>query len=142
MMNLSFGAPFRINGPSTVGQKEATTKSDKPDEYLTRLIKLIPAEVLTLYLTFKESLTGFVGIWAVVCLGLVVFVRTIGTRQEGKPTQKPAVIIAAVSFILWIYATGGYFILKEFQPNAGVISATIGVWTFVIPYFYNPEDQK
>jgi hypothetical protein len=112
----------------------------KQDQYFDRLLKLVPTEVLALYITFKEVATGWLGIWAAICLVLVVFVRTIGTSQAGKPVQVVAVVVATVSFILWVYATGGYILQFKLPENMpGVISVAVGVWTFLVPYFYKGE---
>ena len=110
-------------------------------------MKLVPAEVLALYVALKVVAAGFPGIWALVCLLLVLLVRTIGTKQAGKPIQWIAVVVSSVSFILWVYATGGHFFTwklpaspEDVAKNAqGAVSVAIGVWTFVVPYFYKGE---
>jgi hypothetical protein len=112
------------------------------DPYFARLVKLVPSEVLALYLAFKTSAGTFVGYWALVCLGLVIVVRTLGTRQAGKPIQIAAVAIATVSYVLWIYATNGYLVNEHFAvPDAynGIVSVAIGVWTFLLPYIYKGD---
>jgi hypothetical protein len=115
--------PLRINAPT--------------DEYLERLVKLIPAEVVALYLTFKEVASSWLSIWAWICLGLVVLVRSLGTYTKGRRVQWLAVIVASVSFALWVYATGGYLI--EMDLPTGVISVAVGVWTFIVPIFYKGD---
>jgi hypothetical protein len=104
------------------------------------LIKLIPAEVVALYLTFKEVAVSFLGVWAAICLLLTVLSRTAGSYQAGKPVQFVSILIASVSFVLWIYATGGSILSFRLPVNTpGIISVAIGVWTFVIPYFYKGD---
>jgi hypothetical protein len=135
--------PLRINAPLKVqylSQGPASVAAPGPpgyggDPYLQRLVKLVPSEVLALYITFKEIATSWLGIWAAICLVLVVFVRTIGTHQAGKPIQIIAITVATVSFVLWVYATGGYFFELKLPANIpGVISIAVGVWTFIVPY--------
>ena len=112
----------------------------KGDEYFQRLVKLVPIEVLALYLTFQEIAASWLGVWAVVCLVLVLFVRTVGTHQAGKPIQIVSVLVAAVSFVLWVYATGGHFLQIKLPANIpGVTSVSVGVWTFLVPYFYKGD---
>ncbi len=119
---------------------ETPYNSQVGDPYLSRLLKLVPAEVLALYLTFKEVAAGFLGVWATICLVLVVVVRTIGNRQAGKPIQIAAIIIATVSFVLWLYASGGYLLNVKLPVNSsGVVSVAIGVWTFLLPYLYKGD---
>lgn len=109
--------------------------------YLTRLVTLIPSEVVALYLTFKEVASEFVGIWALICLGLVFVVRCAGARDKNGRVQIYGVGIACLSFVLWVYATGGSFPNLPPPSTKGVVSVAIGVWTFLIPYLYRGEER-
>ena len=124
----------------TAPPPSAPGASNGGNAYLARLVKLIPAEVVALYLTFKAAAATFLGIWSLICLGLVLLVRLLATKEDNKSPQLTAVVIAAVSFILWIYATGGYF-LNFVVPagKEGIVSVAIGVWTFIIPLFYKGD---
>jgi hypothetical protein len=145
MSLIPSSGPFRISAPSA-SRKAAAAPQQGPqppnggDEYLQRLVKLVPSEVLALYISFKEVASTWLGIWAAICLVLVLFVRTVGTRQAGKPIQAIAVVVAMISFILWVYATGGYlFNLPLPSKTPGIISVAVGVWTFLIPYLYKGD---
>jgi hypothetical protein len=134
--------PFpSVSRPSATAKFAARRRPPAPgDPYLSRLIKLVPSEVVALYLTFKEVAVSWLGIWATICLVLVVVVRTLGTRQAGKPVQVGAILIATVSFILWVYATGGHFLHIRPPANVpGLISVSVGVWTFLLPYLYKGD---
>jgi len=143
------GAPFRINAPTAFTPPAAAPPAAAPrgragssqqgDLYFSRLVKLIPSEVVGLFLTFRESAASFPGVWATICLMLVLVLRTLGNRQTGQSIQIGAVAISAVSFILWVYAMGGNFLGIEFPPVPGVIPVSIGVWTFVVPLFYKGD---
>ena len=165
MVALLTTSPFRINAPPAALASSPSAKlspalhgyvkhsnvtkaaipspssaSKEGDEYVQRLIKLIPSEVLALYLTFHEIATSWLGIWALICLALVILVRTVGTHKAGKPIQFISVAVAAISFVIWVYATGGYFL--QFKPPEnlpGITSVSVGVWTFIIPYFYKGD---
>lgn len=163
MVMLPVTGPFRINSPMPVAAAARdiaalgragraaesaavpavaapVAASDRGDEYFQRLVKLVPSEVLALYLTFKEIANDWLGIWTAICCLLVIFVRTVGTRKAGKPIQIFAVAVATISFILWVYATGGYFFRFKLPTNIpGIASVSVGVWTFLIPYIYNGD---
>jgi hypothetical protein len=116
-------------------------KPDDFDAYMQRLAALIPAEVVALYLTFHteaDPRSSFAWWWPLICLALVVLVRIAGTREPGGSFwsfQKIAVAVAAVSFVLWIYAMGDK--IWGFTVSEPIwIAATIGIWTIVVPYFY------
>lgn len=135
-------APFRIR--ALANEPVPASGNATADPYLARLVKLIPAEVIALYLSFKsamdtpERMAG----WGLICLLLVVLVRTFGTKQEGKPIQWLAVLVAIVSFILWIYGMGQKIVFLDeilFWLSENNSSVAIGVWTFVVPYFYKGD---
>jgi len=130
------GAPFRVRAPLPKTRDET---AEEGDPYLARLVKLIPAEVVALYLTFKEVAVSWLGIWATICLGLVILVRALGTRESGK-VQKATVFVASVSFVLWVYATGGHFLTFTWPATIpGIISVSVGVWTFGVSYLYKGD---
>ena len=94
-----------------------------------------------MYLAFKTTAAGTVlsvAGWATVCLVLVILARAVGSYEKGKGVQIMGVLVSIVSFVLWIYATNGYFpyLGPIAANNTGLISIGIGVWTFVVPYFY------
>ena len=68
------------------------------DTWLGRLVKLVPGEVVAVYLAgrpFAEA--RFAGAWPIVCLVLVVIVRAFGTADRRGP-QWLSVAVSAVSF--------------------------------------------
>lgn len=134
------GAPLRIRAPEIGGPFTATIPREGGDLYLSRLVKLVPSEVVVLYLTFRETAASWIGVWSTICLGLVLLTRTVGTHESGKPVQFGAVLVSMVSFVLWVYATDGYFLSVELPASPpGLISVAIGVWTFLIPLLYKGD---
>ncbi len=130
-------APLRIRAPDT---RAAATTPEPGDLYLSRLVKLVPSEVVALYLTFRETAESWIGWWSTVCLLLVIITRTLGTHEAGKRVQVGAVLVSMVSFVLWVYATDGRFLSYELPASPpGLISVAIGVWTFLIPLFYKGD---
>jgi hypothetical protein len=112
--------------------------------YMDRLIKLIPAEVVGLYLVgvgmIPKGENVSVAVWALVCLALVVLVRAYGTGDPAAkvPPQWGAVAVASISFVIWVYNMPGPF------QAYGIAVSYIGslmvlVWTFVVPIFYKGQ---
>ena len=135
-------APLRIRAPDAGAYTapELKVSASGGDLYLSRLVKLVPSEVVALYLTFKESAATWLGVWATICLGLVVLTRTLGTHEAGKPVQVGAVLVSTVSFVLWVYATSGHFLSLTLPASPpGLISVAIGVWTFLVPLLYKGD---
>ncbi len=112
--------------------------TDPGDMYMERLVKLVPSEVIGIFLAGKGYAELWLGIWSVICLALVLVSRIWGTRETGKPIQWIGVLVSFVSFAIWIYAIGAN-ILNFALPDKGIAYIAVLVWTFVVPYFYRGD---
>jgi len=114
-----------------------TENTNSPEDILSRIIKLAPAEVVGIYLLGKSSIPTTepptaLGIWSVICLALVLVFRIWGTKS-----QWPAVIISFLSFVIWVLAIGDPIL--SFTLKGFVVTLLILVFTFVVPIFYKPQ---
>ncbi len=166
--------PFRVHSPATSraqsairahgtsAEASADTGQDTTRQYVGRVVKLIPAEVVTVYqgvhLVVENAakatppqagaataLNYLPWIFAV----LVIFVRGWGTRLEnGKlvTVQWGAVAIATVSFFVWVISLGhgiaglhrdSFLNIDISQPWIG--SVLLILWPFFIPYLYKGD---
>ena len=135
-------APFRVINPQAGMQKVSATQ-EPVREYFERLMKMIPADVVGLYLVGsgfipKDKRVTLV-VWTVVCLVGVIAVRIWGTidsnPEKRLPPQWSVVGISAVAFLLWVYSIGGAFAAYGIaQPY--LASLLVMAWTFFIPIFY------
>lgn len=131
-------APFRITKPAPTGTRG---RDETFREYLERLLKMIPGEVLGLYMIGsgfipEKQVVGLV-VWSGICLASVVVIRIYGTAdpQNGLPSQKVPVFVSAIAFLIWLYWLGGPFGKLGIQiPWVG--SLAVLLWSFVIPIFY------
>jgi hypothetical protein len=135
-------APFRIEQPPIVrGPGEA---NEEIRQYLERLLKMIPAEVVGLYVIGN----GFIpqdkalgsALWCVFCFLMVFVVRVYGTRdpKQKKRAQPIPVLVSAVAFVIWVYSLGGPFTKYNiYYPSVG--SLAVLVWSFLIPIFYKGD---
>lgn len=93
-------------------------ENDKPDDYLGRLVKYIPAEIVAIYL----AATGFVPAvdesrqtWLWIIFGVCAFLTPIYfylATQDKKNRKGPLVkqvVLATVAFPVWVLAVGGPF---------------------------------
>ena len=136
-------APFRIQRPDSDVVRAAAVASPQDDFkfYLDRLMKMIPAEVVSLYLIGN----GFIpagqsvglAVWALVCLAGVLALRAYGTAdpEANKSPDWVHVVISAVAFVIWVYTLGGPFAAANiYEPYVG--SLLVLAWTFFVPLFY------
>ena len=149
-------APFRIYRSVPLievrGITEAESQSQGPgrsatpsfDTYFGRLLKLIPTEVIGLYLVGKGAIPAdahwTLVIWAIITACSVVIVRFFGTMDAIAPrkVQWLTVVISLVSFMIWIYSMGDVFsYFGLYVPHIG--SLLVLIWTFLVPFFYKGD---
>lgn len=134
-------APFRIVRQETEMVARKKQRDENIRGYLDRLIKMIPSEVISLYiigsgLIPKEESVVLL-IWTIVCLVGVICIRIYGTADPRKklPPQWTSVAISSIAFLIWVYSLGGAFAAFHlYVPYIG--SLLILAWTFFIPLFY------
>jgi hypothetical protein len=142
-------APYRIVNPA-VGVKAAAAPQTDFSSYLDRLMKMVPTEVIGLYLVgsgiIPHDQPVVLTLWALICLVGVVAMRAWGTADATasppQPTDWTHVAISAVAFILWIFTmgggpftTGGVF-AAAYEQTPYVGSLLVLAWTFFVPIFY------
>src|SRR5574340_529342 len=116
--------------------KAVATPIQKEDNYLSRLLKYIPAESVSAYMTLdglvrssQNQLSLQIGLWAVFGIGL------IGTWfylwKLYNVTKIGQLVISTIAFAIWVFALGGSFAyFSWYQPWIGKVLIT--VYTFLI----------
>ena len=95
--------------------------------YYNKLITLFPAEALTLYGTGVAVFGRSTLAALVVCLIVLVLLRTVATQpQQGGQPHYEAVLVAAISFVLWTTATDPQWIADANLKNLDL--AAIRKW--------------
>ena len=121
------------------GKREGTSY----DTYLEKLLKLIPAEIVALYLTgiglvpqdLPENQKILLPIWVAFCFILVIVVRYKATSDQTTPANWKLIAISSVAFIIWSYSLGGaYEAYNLYFPYLGSL-AVLG-WTAAAPILY------
>ncbi len=139
-------APLRITRPPVVkaAMRKGGPAQEKPTQiqsYMERLVKLIPAEIIGLYLVGQGIIPPAekvaLVVWSIICLGLVVLVRAkaTGDRANSISPQWSAVAVSTISFVIWVYNMPGPFQAFNLAvPFVG--SLAVLVWTFIVPFLY------
>lgn len=139
--------PLRIQKRSTIAAHGGTPGSAL-QEYVDRLVRLIPAEVIAAYQAIRgivvavapdsQGARSFLPWLPVIGFVLVLFVRAWGTRAPSgdlKTIQWRAVGIAAVSFVVLIISLG-HPIIVETPIATWIGSVLLILWVFFLPYIY------
>ncbi len=110
---------LRIRAPLPAGDVRRGRGQVSEDPYMSRLVKLVPAEAVGLYpfmMQQAENLTPhgsgpryavYFAAW--VLLLIVVVLRWRATSEPGRGSQWGAIMIAAVAFFIWVHVMGGDF---------------------------------
>jgi len=109
----------------------------KPDDYKSRLLKYIPAEVVAMYITL-DSITRSAGnqIPLQPALWIVFTLLLIGTPlwlwRVMKVTKRGQLVISFFAFAVWVFALGGPFALQQwYHPVYGAL--LMPLYTFLVP---------
>jgi hypothetical protein len=154
---------LRIKPPDVMYDPTASTPNPAKD-YVDRLVKLIPTEVVSVYLAGKSGIQaafppaqppnvahGFISEnaywigWTLFCFVAVFLVRAWATSDKnlGVKPEWPAVGIAAASFLVWVYSLGDVFARPGifFGLEQGVWEPLLAMlivfaWTLIVPIVY------
>lgn len=133
--------PFRISKARVV--KAAAAGGPDLQEYLQRLMKMIPADVVGLYLVgaglINAQAAGLLAFWTGVCAVGVIVERAWGSKDPASGAHPGPdwilVLISTIAFLIWVYDVGGAFAAYGI-PNRPYGALAVLGWTFFVPYFY------
>jgi len=143
---LTLGKSF--TSQSVTYATKATTAA--ADDYLDRLLKYIPAEIVALYLgvtnvvpvtyvpgkTPPEKDPGYwLALWIILALTAICtpIYMYFATREEGQPTLWSQIVISSIAFPIWAFAIGGPF--QQFHWYEGkrwIAAVVISFSTFLL----------
>lgn len=114
------------------------------DDWSSRLVKLLPAEALSMYgagqALVPAGKTEALFVLALFCILFTGWLRFNATREENKQAQYGAIAIAIFSFVLWLLtlpAPAGPIDLGEHKYIAALAAL---VWTTVLPSLYKGDN--
>ena len=167
---------LRVRAPLPPGDVRRGRGEVMEDPYMSRMVKLVPVEAVGPFPFLMQSAEALsvnagnkyaVYFVAWVLLLIVIVVRWQATSEPGKGPQWGAVLIAAVSFVIWVYVMKGDFGFSELMQRAapgggpdGVTRSTFGgsgasssdiqafisnvslmAWSTLAPIVYKGEDR-
>ncbi|MCA1757776.1 MAG: hypothetical protein LC649_10000 [Bacteroidales bacterium] len=116
------------------------------NEYLDKVARLIPSEIIAGYLT----MIGFVGsvkdiqaqsiiIWIVFAIGLILTPIYLNKVAEAGKPKRNHLLLSTVAFLVWAYVTTGKQLLETISPNlfdqavASIILVAFSLISAIIP---------
>jgi hypothetical protein len=118
-----------------------TTSATQPNDYKDRLVKLIPSEIITAYITLhgliiSQQENQSVFLWIVFsCLVVLTPIYLYNISDVKKWGQ---ISFTTVAFIIWVLAIGGF---KIMLPQVAILNEFLGsllliIYTLLIPLVY------
>lgn len=112
--------------------------ADEVDTYADKLLKLIPAEVIGVYLAMTSILDGATSVhapvpWLVFLFG--VFATWFYLRFTLKVTETRQLLLTSFAFVVWAFTIGGPFESLDWYRDAGGTYAglLLAAYTFMAP---------
>jgi hypothetical protein len=121
-----------LDSPAVFGKAGESRPSAPPDDYVARIVKWLPAELVAFWLTVDTWVRGSTSGADSLNLRrlLLSFALIIGTaltpiwmRRVRKVKKLDQLVISAFAFPLWVFATGGPFATWEWYETTGQIVA-------------------
>jgi drug/metabolite transporter (DMT)-like permease len=127
-----------ITGVRVAAGQSSGGPAPTTDDYLSRLAKYIPAEIVGLYLFVtgvipqtggKSNPTAQWVVFAVCCVLTFVYMWHVTRKEGGKPLWWQ-IILATIAFPVWVFAIGGPF--KDLPWYESWIAALVLGFTTVV----------
>ena len=120
----------------------AATTPGTEDGYLDRLLKLIPAETVAVYLfvggvlqTALKDQPSALSLWLWIVFGVIGVGNILYLKKAGQVTDALQYVLLTVAYAVWIFTVGGPFATTGwYQPFMG--SVILGLFTFLVPQLY------
>jgi hypothetical protein len=125
---------------STTGVAAMPSKAHIPNDFKDRLVKLIPSEIVTAYITLQ----GLIGnqenkqLFTCIAFGSLLAITPFYLRLISQVKKNGQIIFTTIAFVIWVMAIGGF---KVMTPSVTILDQFFGsliliIYTLLIPFFY------
>jgi hypothetical protein len=134
---------------------DALPETDRREQYMEKLLRLIPADVVAAYLTIRsfwfpastnavDPLASAVRHWWLPIGGMIVTIilRTFGTARRpfsGSDVQWSVVIASGVSFLTWVFALNDPVFGLSIDPR--VSASALVLVALLVPLLVKPVND-
>lgn len=117
--------------------------NNEPNTYKDRLVKLIPSEIVTAYITLQGLISAGGGsnviLFTAIAFGSLLILTPLYLKSVSKVTKAGQIIFTTVAFIIWTMASGGFKYMFPTVPifeNNFLGSMLLIIYTLFIPFVY------
>jgi hypothetical protein len=134
----------------TIALLDPVQFTPKEDPYFSKIIKLIPADIISVYFAVFNLLKSnnqnpdFNPVLQLIVFGLFLLITPFYLKKIAKVISAKQIIYCIVAFVLWVFSLGGPV---EGLMLAGYSIQFLGavflpVYTLLIPFVYNQTEPK
>lgn len=121
---------------------ELRDTGNQPNMFNERLLKLIPAEIVTLYVTICGLINGVDPgpgdkpklLWIIIAT--MVILTPIYLAKITHVAKKEQILFTTIGFVIWVFATGSPMPTLLGYPAEFIASIVLMLYTLFIPLFY------
>lgn len=125
---------------NSVKDAELKDSVDKPSDFKERMVKLIPSEIITAYVTIFGLVSAVDAeeksklLWIVI---VILFILTpIYLIKISNVTKWQQLLFSSLGFLIWVFATGSPEKDILNLPAAFIASLVLIIYTLFIPLLY------
>ena len=122
---------------------DTTQQTNRSNDYKDRLVKLIPSEIVTAYITIQGLIIGYNGLnkstYALIAFLTLLILTPFYLKSVSNVTKVAQIIFTTLAFVVWVLAMGGFKLM--FPMQADFFSEFFGsiiliIYTLMIPLVY------
>lgn len=113
------------------------------NDYKDRLVKLIPSEIVTAYLTFQGIISAGGGdsktVYTIIAVCLLLILTPFYLIKVSGVSKPGQIVFTTIAFVIWVMASGGFKVMFPTVPvfqNEILGSMLLIFYTLMIPLFY------
>ncbi|MBS1756579.1 MAG: hypothetical protein JSU03_04825 [Bacteroidetes bacterium] len=134
--------PREIKSQQDIGTVTAVAAANAPSDYKDRLVKLIPSEIVTAYITLQGLISGHLAnqrLYLSIAFTCLLILTPIYLKNVSAVTKFGQIVFTTLAFVIWVMASGGFKILF---PNTAIFddnflgSMILVIYTLAIPFVY------
>jgi hypothetical protein len=119
--------------------------SSQEDPYVNKLLKLIPADIIAVYLTvfnliqaYQRSDGGSNDTFQWIVFGIILVITPFYLRLIAKVESMLQIVFCVISFCIWVFSIGGPATGKELGGYSiqFIASIILPIYTLFIPFVY------
>lgn len=122
---------------------------ESSDPYVSKLIKLIPAEIIGVYLSVF-NLIGMEGesgpsrdTLHLIVFGLILVITPFYLKRVAKIKENRQIVFCVFAFVIWVFTLGGPIENLAVGPYSVKFLGAIflPIYTLLIPLFYDTQTE-